>query len=275
MSERDQSPPTNRSTSSSASAPGPDLPGDVVEAVRRAEWITVFTGAGMSAESGIATFRDAETGLWEEFDPAQLATPEAWAADPALVWGWYQWRARMIRDAQPNAGHRALVELARDRAVMVVTQNVDDLHERAGSDVVSHLHGSLFAPRCSHCGRPYQGTDADPEVAVHEVRVEPPTCPVCLSAIRPGVVWFGEPLPTDAWTTAENVFAASDVVLVVGTSGIVYPAAELPERAIAAGTPVIEFNPEPSALSREVTHTIRSSAAIGLPALVAAVRSTD
>ncbi|MYR06020.1 NAD-dependent protein deacylase [Gordonia sp. SID5947] len=252
---------------------GIEIPDDVVEAVRRAEWITVFTGAGMSAESGIATFRDADTGLWEKFDPAQLATPEAWQTDPALVWGWYQWRARLVRDAQPNAGHQALAELARDRAVMVVTQNVDDLHERAGSDVVSHLHGSLFAPRCSHCGRPYQGTGADPQLAVHEMRVEPPTCPACLSAIRPGVVWFGEALPADAWRTAENVFAASDVVLVVGTSGIVYPAAGLPMRAIESGIPVVEVNPDESALSAVVTHRVASSAGVGLPALVTAVRA--
>ncbi|AZG43930.1 SIR2 family NAD-dependent protein deacylase [Gordonia insulae] len=262
MTDRDPSP---------SDAPTVELPAAAVEAVRRADWVTVFTGAGMSAESGIATFRDAEVGLWERFDPAELATPEAWADDPALVWGWYQWRARLVRDASPNPGHLALAELGRGRTVMVVTQNVDDLHERAGSEVISHLHGSLYSPRCSNCGRPYDGTDAEPDRAVHELRVEPPTCPVCLSAVRPGVVWFGEALPADAWSKAEKAFAASDVVIVVGTSGIVYPAAALPERAMSAGVPVIEFNPEPSALSSQVTHSIRASAAVGLPALVEAV----
>ncbi|GAB91980.1 SIR2 family NAD-dependent protein deacylase [Gordonia rhizosphera] len=250
-----------------------DLPAAAVDIVRSARWVTVFSGAGMSAESGIATFRDAETGLWERYDPAQLATPEAWEADPALVWAWYQWRARLVRDTEPNAGHHALAALAADRAVMVVTQNVDDLHERAGSDVVSHLHGSLFAPRCSHCGRPYRGTDVEPDRAVERLRVEPPMCPHCLAPVRPGVVWFGEPLSAESWSKAENAFAVTDVVIVVGTSGIVYPAAGLPERALARGVPVIEFNPEPSALSDRVTHSVRASAALGLPALLEAVRA--
>ncbi|MEE3850790.1 NAD-dependent deacylase [Gordonia sp. LSe1-13] len=244
------------------------IPAAAVEAVRRAEVITVFTGAGMSADSGIATFRDTETGLWARFDPTEIATPAAWDNDPGLVWAWYQWRARLVCDAEPNAGHRALASLERDRGVFVVTQNVDDLHERAGSTAVSHLHGSLFAPRCSNCGRLYQGTDADPERAVQELRVEPPSCPICLSPVRPGVVWFGEGLPAGEWQAAENAFAFADVVLVVGTSGVVYPAAALPEQALDRGVPVIEFNPEPSALSRFVTHSVRASAGVGLPALL-------
>ncbi|MGV9714040.1 NAD-dependent deacylase [Gordonia sp. NPDC003424] len=248
------------------------IPAAAVEALQRAAWVTVFTGAGMSAESGIATFRDSETGLWERFSPGELASPEAWARDPALVWGWYQWRARLVAEAQPNAGHRALADLAADRTVMVVTQNVDDLHERAGSNVISHLHGSLFAPRCSHCGVRYHGVDAEPERAVEELRVDPPACPVCLSAVRPGVVWFGEALPTDAWERAESAVAGSDVLIVVGTSGIVYPAAALPERAARRGIPVIEVNPDPSALSEIATCRIEAGAAVGLPALLDAVR---
>lgn len=247
---------------------------DAVAAVRDAEYVTVCTGAGMSAESGIATFRDAETGLWERFDPGELASPQAWARDPALVWGWYQWRARLVHDAQPNAGHHALADLAADRTVMIVTQNVDDLHERAGSDVLSHLHGSLFAPRCSHCATPYHGVDADPDRAVEQLRVEPPTCPVCRSAVRPGVVWFGESLPSVDWARAEDAVDGADVVLVVGTSGIVYPAAGLPERAAARGIPVIEVNPAPSALTPRVTYRIAAAAAEGLPALVSAVRDS-
>ena len=119
------------------------LPGDVVDLVRQAHSITVFSGAGMSAESGVPTFRDAQTGLWERYDPAALATVDAWDNDPALVWGWYLWRMKLVGDAQPNPGHRAITALADHRTVMVVTQNVDDLHERAGSNVISHLHGSL------------------------------------------------------------------------------------------------------------------------------------
>ena len=138
--------------------PDAQIPQAAIDTLAGAEWITVFTGAGMSADSGVPTFRDAQTGLWENFDAEQLATPQAFNADPALVWGWYQWRAHLVRQAAPNAGHLALSTLAEptDEAddapsVMVVTQNVDDLHERAGNTVVSHLHGSLFAPRCSRC----------------------------------------------------------------------------------------------------------------------------
>lgn len=182
--------------------PGAQIPQAAIDILAGAEWITVFTGAGMSAESGVPTFRDAQTGLWENFDAEQLATPQAWDADPALVWGWYQWRAHLVSRAAPNAGHLALSALAEraDEAddapsVMVVTQNVDDLHERAGNTVVSHVHGSLFAPRCSRCGHPYEGRDANPATATDEHPMEPPSCPICLSLVRPGVVWFGEPIP--------------------------------------------------------------------------------
>ncbi|GAB32590.1 NAD-dependent deacylase [Gordonia otitidis] len=256
------------------------IPQAAVDVLAGAEWIIVFTGAGMSAESGVPTFRDAQTGLWENFDPEQLASPEAWNADPALVWGWYQWRAHLVSEAEPNAGHVALTALAESAdgtgdmpSVMVVTQNVDDLHERAGNTVVSHLHGSLFAPRCSRCGHPYQGTDADPSTATDERPVEPPACPICLSPVRPGVVWFGESLPADAWARAEQVFDAADAIIVVGTSGIVYPAAALPERAAARGIPVIELNPQPSGLSSIATHSIRTTAARGLPDIVERVRA--
>ncbi|ORM36315.1 NAD-dependent deacylase [Williamsia sp. 1135] len=247
----------------------------VAALVRGAHWVTVCSGAGMSAESNVPTFRDAETGLWERFDPTELATPEAWSADPALVWAWYQWRARLVRGAEPNAGHRALAQWAQRRTLMVVTQNVDDLHERAGSSVSAHLHGSLFAPRCSNCGTPYDGTDADPDTATETLRVEPPACPRCLSPVRPGVVWFGEPLPQDAWDRAADAAAGCDLLIVVGTSGLVYPAASLPERALAAGIPVIEINPDPTPLSSSVTHFLQTTAGRGLPALLEHVRAAD
>lgn len=255
---------------------GPTIPEAVIDLVRDADWITVFSGAGMSAESGIATFRDAQTGLWETFDPAELATPEAWERDPALVWGWYRWCAREVLAAEPNAGHRALAELGASRTVMVVTQNVDDLHERAGSDVVSHLHGSLFAPRCSVCDTPYDGpgarpSAADPDTEHVEPRVTPPICARCGGDVRPGVVWFGEALPADDWKRADQAFRAGEVVIVVGTSGIVYPAASLPERAVREGIPVIEFNPAESSVTDFATHSLRVPAAEGLPALLRAL----
>lgn len=251
---------------------GVEVPEGAVAALANAEWVTVFTGAGMSAESGVPTFRDAQTGLWRNFEAESLATPAAWRADPALVWGWYQWRARRVREVAPNAGHRALAEFGHDTAVQIVTQNVDDLHERAGSSVISHLHGSLFEPRCSRCGLPYEGTDADPGTATDESPAEPPLCPVCLSPVRPGVVWFGEPLPADAWERAQRVFDLADVIVVVGTSGVVYPAAALPEQAADRGLPLIEINPEPTVLTSRATHSIRTTAAVGLPALIAAAR---
>lgn len=253
--------------------------------VATAGWVTVFSGAGMSAESGIPTFRDAVAGLWENFDPTTLATPEAWENDPELVWGWYQWRARQVRARQPHPGHLALARLrdagvaegADPRTVMVVTQNVDDLHERAGTPVLSHLHGSLFAPRCSLCEAPYAPTHADdialagiadPSLTGALPRIAPPSCPVCGGPVRPGVVWFGEPLAAAPWTRAETACSGADVVLVVGTSGIVYPAASLPQRAAAAGIPVIEINPEPSALTPHVRDRIAAGAAVALPLLV-------
>ena len=250
------------------------IPPNVLESVRSADNLVAFTGAGMSAESGISTFRDGETGLWSRFRFDELATPEAWAKDPALVWAWYQWRAHEVRRAEPNPGHRALAALGAHRHVRVVTQNVDDLHERAGSSVAAHLHGSLFAPRCRDCGRPYSGAVEPPwdsSTPEPTLRVDPPICGHCLSEVRPGIVWFGEALPMDAWAAAEAAVLASDAVLVIGTSSLVYPAARLPESALNHGIPVIEINPEPTPLSPFASAIWRTTAATGLPALAAAL----
>ncbi|MGO3327791.1 NAD-dependent deacylase [Gordonia sp. (in: high G+C Gram-positive bacteria)] len=237
-----------------------DTARDLLEA---ASSIVVFTGAGMSAESGIPTFRDALTGIWANHDPMTLASPEGWASDPDLVWAWYADRATRVRSVAPNAGHLAVAELGRRRGVTVsvVTQNVDDLHERAGSVVASHLHGSLFAPRCQDCGRPESS-----DLAAATPR---PACPLCGSTLRPGVVWFGEPLPSDDWRRAENVLDDADLMIVVGTTGVVYPAAELPERTCAAGVPVIEVNPEPSAVTTFATVRLAGPATQMLPDLLA------
>ncbi|WP_308191977.1 NAD-dependent deacylase [Gordonia liuliyuniae] len=232
--------------------------------VDEASSIVVFTGAGMSAESGIPTFRDALTGMWENHDPMSLASPNGWAADPDLVWAWYADRAAQVRAVAPNAGHRAVAELGRRRGIStsVVTQNVDDLHERAGSAVASHLHGSLFEPRCEGCGR-----RESPNVSVATPR---PSCPLCGASVRPGVVWFGESLPSGDWGRAEAAVDAADLMIVVGTTGVVYPAAELPERAAAAGVRVIEVNPEPSAVTRSATVRLAGTAARILPDLLRA-----
>ncbi len=219
------------------------VPPELMNALINAQHVVVFTGAGVSAESGVSTFRDALTGLWARFDPLQLATPEAFLADPALVWGWYEWRRQLLLKAQPNLAHHAIVELAqRVPQLTVITQNVDDLHERAGSQGVLHLHGSIFAPRCFSCAWPYELV-AVPEMS-HEQALPPPFCRHCQGMIRPGVVWFGEALPHAemgaAFTAAENC----DVLLSVGTSGVVQPAAQIPYLALRSGAWVVHINPD-------------------------------
>lgn len=249
------------------------LTAEVVAAVRGARRVLVLSGAGMSAESGVPTFRDAQSGLWEEFDPAQLASAEAWWADPPFVWAWYAWRMRLVRGVDPNPGHRALAELAAHRAVTISTQNVDDLHERAGSTVAAHVHGSLFDLRCAECDAPY-GEEVHLPVEPVE-RLEPPTCPECAGQVRPGVVWFGEMLPsaaTEATEAAIDALEPGDVALVVGTSGIVYPAAGYPAMARAEGATVIEVNPVETEISDMCHLHVRGGAAEVLPALVAAVQ---
>ena len=192
----------------------PTPPARILDLARPARRVAVLTGAGMSAESGVPTFRDAQTGLWEHFDPADLATPEAWDRDPASVWAWYQWRVALVRRVQPNAGHRALARWGRTVDLSIVTQNVDDLHERAGSPVLSHLHGSLFSPRCAECGTPADLPEAPTEPVA---RLDPPACGACGGDVRPGVVWFGEPLPAGPWEAATASVLTADVVFVVGT----------------------------------------------------------
>ena len=233
--------------------------------------IVFLTGAGMSAESGVPTFRDALTGLWARHDPERLATAEAFRHDPALCWGWYRWRAALVRRARPNAGHAGIAALARGaHSVSVVTQNVDDLHERAGSGDVVHLHGSLFASRCLDCGH---AITPDPILesldAIDEgVREPPPACPLCGGPFRPGVVWFGEALPEDAWARACVAIDACDVLVVIGTSGLVHPAASLPQRARQRGAQVIEVNPVDSAVTAYASERLRMPASAGVQVLL-------
>lgn len=257
----------------SLSRPEADVPPALVEAARTARRITVLTGAGMSAESGIPTFRDALSGLWSTFNPHDLATREGFVRDPALVWGWYEARREGVARAQPNAGHRALSELAARPGLedlTIVTQNVDDLHERAGSRDVIHLHGSLFAPRCLDCGHPASTQGMGLPAASHRAEdgaQPPPRCSVCGGPVRPGVVWFGEELPQSEWNLACERASRADLLLVVGTSGLVYPAAGLPDLATRAGAAVWDINPDASAATGR--NTWCSTAATGLPALVA------
>jgi NAD-dependent deacetylase len=210
------------------------IPPDVVAVVRAARHVAVLTGAGISAESGIPTFRDAMTGLWANFDPADLATPEAFARQPQVVWDWYASRRAAIRRAVPNPGHLALAELAhRVPQVTLVTQNVDGLHQRAGSAGVIELHGNILRSRCSR-----EGTVVDEP----ESSERPPPCPRCGAPLRPDVVWFGELLPPEALAAAEHAARTCDVLLSVGTSNLVYPAAGLPWVAAARGALVVVLN---------------------------------
>jgi NAD-dependent deacetylase len=228
--------------------------------------ITVLSGAGISAESGVPTFRDDKNGLWARFDPYQLSSTQGWRDNPERVWGWYLWRHYLVGTVEPNDGHRAVAAWQDGAEVTVITQNVDDLHERAGSTAVYHLHGSLFEFRCASCGSPYQ--EPLPEMTEPALEVQPPVCARCGGLIRPDIVWFGEPLPDEPWQRSVEAIEAADVVVVVGTSAIVYPAAGLPELAMARGIPVIEVNPEPTPLSGSVTLCIREPASRALPGLL-------
>lgn len=254
--------------------------GDLVHALRRADRIVVLTGAGASAESGIPTFRDSLTGLWSRFDPAALATPEAFRDDPALVWGWYEWRRVLMGRCAPNPGHTAIArmqQVLRERggALDVVTQNVDDLHERAGARGVIHLHGDVGSSRCADCGARRSADDPAGEVPEGGRRAEPPRCHVCGGHLRPEVVWFGESLPGGAWSRATTAARSADVLFSVGTSSTVYPAASLPRFALEAGARVVQVNPEPTGLETIVDDDLRGPAGKVLPALVEDVFGTD
>ena len=224
----------------------------------RPRHVVVFTGAGVSAESGIPTFRG-EGGLWRKFRAEELATPEAFARDPALVWEWYEWRRGLVLAAVPNAAHRAIAALP---DAVVVTQNVDALHARAGSADVVELHGSLFRVRCVR----EQHVRAAPVPFGHF----PPRCE-CGALLRPDVVWFGEMLPEDALARASAVMHGADLVLIIGTSGIVYPAAGLV--ALCRGM-TVEINPQTSALGSRCTYAIAATAAAATPPLVQAILET-
>jgi NAD-dependent deacetylase len=238
-------------------------------AVARSARLVVFTGAGVSKESGIATFREPETGLWAKYDPMQLATPEAYRRNPAFVWSWYEHRFGVAAAAEPNAGHLAIAELEQLLPkVVVVTQNIDGLHQRAGSSQVIELHGTMHSFRCidGH----HRGFAWD-DIAGQEEK--PPRCPECGDYVRPEVVWFGEGLPPDALNAAQQLSASCDVMLIVGTSGVVYPAAAVPLIAKEAGATVIDVNPQWDALARSCDLFLRGPGGEVLPQLVLAVRA--
>jgi NAD-dependent deacetylase len=236
----------------------------VVSWMRAAQRIVVLTGAGVSAESGVPVFRGAG-GLWREFRPEDLATPEAFARQPSLVWEWYLWRREKIAAARPNPGHHAIAALQRNRAgVTLLTQNVDGLHERAGSLLPLELHGNVWRVRCQRgCG--FAGRDH--ELAAPRSRL---TCD-CGAWLRPDVVWFGESLDAAVLDAATDAIEAADVVLVVGTSSVVYPVAALPHLARRRDARIVEVNIDETPLTAHAHAALRGAAGDVLPALIEAL----
>jgi NAD-dependent deacetylase len=243
---------------------GPDVPEGAVEALKRAKYVTVLTGAGVSAESGIPTFRG-EDGLWKNFRAEELATPEAFSKDPKLVWEWYDWRRGIIGGCHPNAAHGAIADLEkRYHRFLLITQNVDGLHRRAGSRALVELHGNLWRMRCTWCFE----TSENHEVPL---KVLPPPCRACGKPLRPDVVWFGEGLDPDTLERALTAAAECDVMLVAGTSAVVQPAASLPVIAANSGAVVMEFNIGPTPLTGLARHGFMGKASETLPSLLGAL----
>lgn len=247
------------------------IPDSLARRVREARRLSILTGAGVSAASGIPTFRGAG-GLWRNVRPEELATVEAFRRAPALVWEWYHWRRQMIAGCEPNAAHRVIAEWSQvNPGCTVVTQNVDDLHVRAGTRNLIRLHGSLWEMKCAaECGQPKWGAPFQPRPVdpgtVGATSAHLPTCPSCGELARPAVVWFGESLdPADV--SAAVHACACDVFLTVGTSSVVYPAAGLVEEAKRHGAVTIEINPDVTPASGAVDVSIRGAAEVVLPLL--------
>ncbi len=237
----------------------PNLP-QAAAVLAKAQRVAALTGAGVSSESGVPTFRGLG-GLWKGRDPMSLATPEAFAANPAMVWEFYRWRRDLVSQAEPNPAHRALAALAdRSPHFTLITQNVDRLHQRAGSRDVLELHGNLFDVRCTGCSRTFDRTG---------VSLAPlPHCDECGALLRPAVVWFGESLPHDVWLAAEKAVEQAEVLLVLGTSAVVYPAAGLVTASKVAGGTVIEVNLEKTPMSQFVDFPLFGKAGEILPQLL-------
>ena len=239
------------------------IPSHLIDKLRQARKIVVLTGAGISAESGIPTFREAQTGLWAQYEPMELATPEAFRRQPQLVWEWYTWRRDLVSQARPNPGHYALVALARYVPhFTLVTQNIDNLHQQAGSQGVLELHGNIRRTKCSR-----------ENVVVTQwpdTTHVPPLCPHCGALLRPDVVWFGENLPGAILDGAIAAATECDLLFTVGTSGLVQPAASIPLMARQIGATTVEINPQHTPLTPQMDYHLSGPAGEILPALIAA-----
>ena len=237
----------------------------MVDVVRRliggAHSLTVLTGAGVSAESGIPTFRGA-AGLWRQFRAEDLATQQAFARDPQLVWEWYDWRRDLIAKAEPNPGHHAIAALERAaQRFTLITQNVDGLHDLAGSRNILKVHGDIWEVRCLDCG----ASHVDRRAPLPQL---PPRCPKCNGIERPAVVWFGESLPQDVWFQAEKAAREAEVFLIAGTSAQVYPAAGLAIMAKRAGAVIVEVNIDESGVTSIADYVLREPSGKILPQLL-------
>jgi NAD-dependent deacetylase len=242
------------------------LTDELVKLLQSATHIIAITGAGISAESGIPTFRQSQTGLWAKYDPAELATPNAFLRNPQLVWDWYCWRRRLVLDAEPNAGHYALAEMAQlARRFTLITQNVDGLHQRAGSGGVVELHGSI---RRAKCFDNHHVVDKWPDDSLGR----PPLCGICQSLMRPDVVWFEECLPPSAIGSAIEAARRCDVLFSIGTSSLVYPASHVAQVALQNGAAIVEINPCETPLTRHAHFSFPTPAAQILPLIVGALR---
>lgn len=258
----------------------------VVEVQRAAELLSskqhicILTGAGVSAESGIPTFRDKQTGLWAQYRAEDLATCGAFERDPQLVWSWYQWRRKLVSDKKPNLAHLALAQWQQDaeshnQQLTLITQNVDDLHEQAGS-TVTHLHGNLWDNRCSHCDATYEAHSETSNVNHEKDSFEEQLihCLHCHNYIRPDIVWFGESLPVEAWQTAESAAAHCEVFISIGTSSLVYPAAGLAQLAKQNGAKIIEINPNPTS-NAVVDIILAANAGVVMPVLLNQMKANE
>jgi NAD-dependent deacetylase len=237
------------------------IPETLIKQLHEAERVVAFTGAGISKESGIPTFREAQSGLWKKYQPEDLATPEAFQANPRRVWEWYTWRRKLIERAKPNLGHYALAFM--ERKVWrwtLITQNVDGLHQRAGSINVIELHGNIQRTRCANEGRLVTPKEISEEM--------PPRCRICGGLLRPDVVWFGEPLPSKALEDAFRAARSCQLFLAIGTSGIVQPAASLPFEALMRGATIVEVNPQSTPLSTYASFSLPYPSEKALPQLV-------
>jgi NAD-dependent deacetylase len=240
------------------------IPEELIEALRQAQRVAALTGAGVSAESGVPTFRAAMTGLWARFRPEELATPQVFRRDPRLVWKWYTWRRELIAGVKPNPGHYALAQMQSFfPQFTLITQNVDGLHRQAGSNNVIELHGNIQRSLCSIERRTVNSWQQSEEF--------PPRCPHCGAYLRPDVVWYGENLPTAALDEAMGVARESQVFFSIGTSSLVQPAASLPLLALERGALVVEINPHQTPLSDMTSFCLRGASGTVLPALIEAV----